>query len=344
MKPLLSVVAAARNDDHGGDLLRRMQLFVNCLDALCERHGLAAELVLVEWNPPAERPPLSEALEWASGPRACGVRIVTVPPGVHQRFKHGDGLPLFQMIAKNAGVRRARGEYVLATNVDVVFSDELVSFLASGRLREGRLYRVERYDVAAMPSALPSALPSEAGSIDELLAWCARDVVRISARDATLDLRTGERHTIYVPRTRRAHLHTNACGDFQLMAARHWRELRGYAEFETYSMHLDSLLSYAAHFSGVREEVLADPMRVYHFEHAGGWTPGEKRSRTLETRLRKAGVPQLEHATFDAWALEMTRSGRPIIFNDEDWGLASDVLTEESLVFGFWEAAPTAAL
>ena len=78
-KPVLSVVVAARNDNHGGDLLRRMQLFVGCLDTLCERHGLAAELVLVEWNPPADRPPLSAALDWARGPRACGVRIITVP-------------------------------------------------------------------------------------------------------------------------------------------------------------------------------------------------------------------------------------------------------------------------
>jgi len=326
------VVAAARNDDHGGDLLGRMQLFVRGLDALCERHALDAELVLVEWNAPVDRPRLAQALAWPDSPRACGVRIITVPPDVHGRFKHSEALPLFQMIAKNAGIRRARGHFVLATNVDLLFSNELVRFLASTRLQSGRLYRVERYDV-------PGRVPEEL-SLDELLNWCAGNVIRISGRDATVNMRTGHRHVIYSPgrTTGRARLHTNACGDFQLMAARHWWELRGYPEFETYSMHLDSVLSFMAHFGGAREEVLADPMRIYHFEHTGGWTPGEKRSKVLDTRLDSAGVPQLPHATFDAWAREMTRSERAIIFNDDNWGLANDQLDEEHVVRASWES------
>lgn len=326
--PLLSVVAAARNDDHGGNLLRRMQLFVDCLDALCEQYRLAAELALVEWNPPENRVPLSGALTWAASPRSCSVRIISVPNAVHRRLNHSDGLPLFQMIAKNAGIRRARGRFVLATNVDVIFSKELVQFAASGRLEEGRLYRVERYDVAE--------LPPPGRSIDDVLRWCAANVYQVNERDASVNLRTGRRHTIYMPWSKRAHLHTNASGDFQLMAARHWHELRGYPEFETYSMHLDSLLCYAAHFGGAPECVLADPARVYHFDHGGGWTPDEKRTRALGTRLERAGVPQLDHATFDAWAQEMTRAQRSIRFNDETWGLAGDALDEQLVVAPSW--------
>jgi hypothetical protein len=325
---VLSVVAAARNDNHGGSLLRRMQLFVDCLDVLCARHRLAAELVLVEWNAPEDRAPLAGALAWAAPPRLCGVRIITVPHAIHRRFEHSDGLPLFQMIAKNAGIRRARGEFVLATNVDVLLSRELVQFLASGRLETGRLYRVERYDVAD--------LPPPGRSIDDVLRWCAASVYRVNERDGSVDLRTGERHTIYLPWTKRAHLHTNASGDFQLMAASHWHELGGYPEFETYSMHLDSLLCYVAHFGGAREQVLADPARVYHFDHRGGWTPDEKRTRALGERLERAGVPQLDHATFDAWAHEMTRAQRPIRFNDDSWGLAGDALDEQLVVAPSW--------
>jgi len=42
---------------------------------------------------------------------------------------------LYQMIAKNAGIRRARGEYVLATNIDILFSSELACFFAARRLQ-----------------------------------------------------------------------------------------------------------------------------------------------------------------------------------------------------------------
>src|SRR5207245_3627775 len=87
------------------------------------------------------------------------------------------------------------------------------------------------------------------------------------------------------------YLHTNACGDFTLMAREHWMDLRGYPEFDTYSFNIDSVLCYAAHHAGVLEEVLEDPLRVYHIEHGtgSGWTP-EGQTRLFD-RLRAKGIP-----------------------------------------------------
>src|SRR5437762_13916644 len=89
-EPLLSVVVTSRNDDHGGSLLRRMQTFVNCLVGQCKRHRLSAELVVVEWNPPADRPRLARALRWPADTGPCSVRVVEVPAGLHRRFKHAE--------------------------------------------------------------------------------------------------------------------------------------------------------------------------------------------------------------------------------------------------------------
>ena len=49
------------------------------------------------------------------------------PSVLHRRLKYADRLPLFQMIAKNVGIRRAKGQFVLATNIDILFSDELIA-------------------------------------------------------------------------------------------------------------------------------------------------------------------------------------------------------------------------
>ena len=54
--PYLSVVVTARNDDHGGNLLGRMQVFVDAWISQAKRHNLSSELIVVEWNPPAGRP------------------------------------------------------------------------------------------------------------------------------------------------------------------------------------------------------------------------------------------------------------------------------------------------
>lgn len=147
-----------------------MQWFVNALMEQCRRYSLTAELVLVEWNPPAERPRLADVLEWIDDPGYCRVRIVEVPAAVHRRYSHADRLPLYQMIAKNAGIRRARGEFVLATNVDLLFSNELMEFIARRRLEPDRMYRTDRCDVMRH---IPYT------SLDEQLAWCGKHMLRI---------------------------------------------------------------------------------------------------------------------------------------------------------------------
>jgi hypothetical protein len=188
--PQLSVVATSRNDDHGGDLRKRMQVFVNGLAAQANRHRLPLELVLVEWNPPASRPPLREVLVWPEGGQHFEARIVTVPAAVHARFDPAGALPLFQMLAKNVGIRRARGRFVLATNVDLLFPDELFRTLRDG-LREGVLYRSDRLDV--------SPQIEEEAPLEQQLAFCRANVLRRHRANGTF-VRRGGRWTNTSPK------------------------------------------------------------------------------------------------------------------------------------------------
>ncbi|UCG55078.1 MAG: hypothetical protein JSV32_02340, partial [Dehalococcoidia bacterium] len=333
-EPLLSVVVVSRSDDHGGNLLQRMQLFVSGWLEQAKKHNLSSELVIVEWNPLPDRPRLARALEWPKDNGACTVRIIEVPPEIHQRFKNADRLPLFQMIGKNVGIRRARGRFILATNIDILFSDELMQHFASGQLMPDRMYRIDRYDV---PSDIPSGVP-----IDEQLNYCRENVIRINSRAKTLILRetsepSGITDSLFQTFQKRVRalrnardiarlgkdiylcvlsrtilsplykyriifppiiygkvLHTNACGDFTLMAREHWLALRGNAEFETYSLYLDGLTCAVAHYGGAKELILPEPMRIYHIEHApgSGWAPGVG-AKLLDERLKMAGIPQL---------------------------------------------------
>ena len=121
-------------------------------------------------------------------------------------------------------------------------------------------------------------------------------------------------------------LHTNACGDFTLIAREHWFDLRGYPEMDLYSMNLDSLFCFAAHYGGAREEMLSDPMRIYHIEHGSGWTP-EGQAKLFE-RLAAKGISFIENDEVLAMAAQMRRWRAPMIFNREDWGLAAFTLKE----------------
>lgn len=553
LEPYLSLVVTARNDDHGGNLLGRMQTFVNCWLGQCRRFAISSELIVVEWNPPPDRPRLIDALKWPEDFGSCTVRFLEVPPELHRRYRHAEVLPLYQMIGKNAGIRRARGQFVLATNIDILFSSELAAFLAARQLQPGRMYRIDRHDamsgapVDAPPDeqldycrthlirvntregSFPASpdgklilgaediasgdsgilfghgwFPPERYSIQETFRWsqdrsevllekppkraaallidlepgpgtggaplelevlsgdrnllahllierrsqlrlplpvpapqrlwfCARGAGATAGRDprtlsmrafrfawelrredtgrvrldpATLDQRSRVQRlksawaalqllirklamdgplvplTVPVsPRLRRllkgyvewggftgmarhgvsyllrasglrtspsragnnlphgaeaaaastaetAFLHTNACGDFTLMAREHWFDLRGYPEFDLFSMNLDSVFCFAAHYGGVREEMLDEPMRIYHIEHGSGsgWTP-EGQAKLFE-RLAAKGLPFIDNEQVLMWAAHMRSLNMPMIFNHENWGLAEFDLKE----------------
>jgi hypothetical protein len=409
--PQLSVVAVSRNDDHGGDMLGRMQHFVNGVIAQCRKHELKAELILVEWNPPPGRPALDETLEWPQDLGPVTVRIVTVPPDVHAQFPHSEKLPLFQMIGKNVGVRRARGRYVLVTNVDILLDDETVIFLRD-RLTPGSVLRIDRYDV---PGDLDKGV-----SFDRVLAECRRRFFQINTRFGTLDVRRRRfvgsagrihwwllalyteirifglgyplRRTMAEPRdsifslwralrrlagnlshylanvprglksvakqiakgwrllgpsalflhrsaaerrfARSQQLHTNACGDFTLLARDDWFRLRGYPEWPIFSWHVDSVFLFAADANDIRQIVLGPKCRIFHIDHSvgSGWSP--EGAAQLFARLDKKGIPYL--GDDDVLKLRKIFANDPLaaIANDENWGLGGIALPEREAIFG----------
>ncbi|MBI4534468.1 MAG: hypothetical protein HY711_11035 [Candidatus Melainabacteria bacterium] len=387
--PYLSIVATARNDNHGGNMLGRMQIFLNGLLEQCRRHQLSAEIIIVDWNPPQDRPRLVEELSWQhQGPSE--VRFIEVPQSIHSRLQHADVLPLFQMIAKNVGIRRARGQFVLATNIDLMFSNELIAFLASRSLQEGCIYRIDRHDVQ-------SDVPMDA-SIDEQLAYCHQSIIRVHTTDGIrkvaahsekadpgsirsisllaalrkiarvimpLPLRNAALRCLPESSVLKLHhlgllnilpqhgsfphnqappygglngdklngaihelpsIHINACGDFTLMARTDWFTLRAYPEFEMYSLLLDSLLCLTGYHAGLHEIVLEDPMRMYHIEHGGGWTP--ETEDFLKCRLEALAVPQMTSTKLLEFDRQMQLNCMPTLFNGEGWGYAGEEFVE----------------
>jgi hypothetical protein len=144
----------------------------------------------------------------------------------------------------------------------------------------------------------------------------------------------GERTQMLVHRDDRSegavHLHTNGCGDFTLLARKHWIDLRGYPELDVFSMNVDAVFCWMAHHGGAREEILREPMRVFHIEHAigSGWTP--EGQDELYDRISAKGITWLSYGDVIQWACIMNRFDVPMIFNHEDWGLANETLKERA--------------
>lgn len=353
--PYLSVVAASRNDDHGGDPLLRTQIFITNFARQCERYQLPAELILVDWNPVADRPGLAAVLQLPSDATYCKARVVTVPSALHRRLKYADQLPFFQMIAKNVGIRRACGQFILATNIDIILSNELMQFIAQQQLNPQKLYRVDRNDIhggltkdtsldQVIRHAWSNPIRSNRRFYPETLVKHLYGSEEIFTQACTPDKEfCGEQEGVkmiyddgvWQLRPQRSvnmtHLHTNACGDFTLLSREGWDSINGYPEFEAFSFNIDSMGLVSAHYGGYEEVSLLPPCVCFHIEHGlgSGWTPeGEK---TLFTRLREAGILNPEWPVLTPLVDEMREKQQSLEFNDVTWGLAEFSLPEQIL-------------
>jgi len=106
--PYLSIVMTSRNDDYGGNALRRMQVsLLGRLEQL-EKCHIESELVIVDWNPPTDRPLLKDVLRWPARLRYCTVRIIVVPPSIHKRYEHSDKTPMNVIVAIGMNVLENR--------------------------------------------------------------------------------------------------------------------------------------------------------------------------------------------------------------------------------------------
>ena len=345
---------ASRNDDHGGDPLIRTKIFIKNFALQCTKFRLPAEIIVVDWNPVEGRPGLAAVLELPPESTFCQARVVTVPTSLHKRLKYAEQLPLFQMIAKNVGIRRARGQFILATNIDIIFSEELIQFIAKQILDTKKVYRVDRYDIR-------SGL-TEDSNMDEVIRHAWASPIRSNRRfcpEPLVEHLYGNKvfkrvcqpnqefsgelegvnviydHDVWQIRPGRSvnlsHLHTNGCGDFTLLSREGWKAICGYPEFEAFSFNIDSMGLLAAHYAGYEEISLLPPCVCFHIEHGlgSGWSPeGEK---TLFDRLREAEILNPEWPVLTPLVAVMREQQQSLEFNHSGWGLAEFSLPEQVL-------------
>lgn len=337
-QPHYSIVVTSRNDSHGGNILKRMRLFVSGLIHQANAFQLPIELIFVEWNPPTDRPPLHEALPKPGPDDLLRLRYIQVPAAIHARYKRATEIPLFQMTAKNVGIRRAVGEYILCTNVDLLFSDALFRWLAQKELNPKAFYRANRVDI-------PDGI-TEAMSFAEQMAYAQGHVIRVNGWDARfqhVDVRAhgikelgpisrritdriGARHRRKQPLGEREYylLDRNACGDFTLMHRDAWAHIQGYAELDLYSIHIDTLGIVAARALGYAQVVLPGEACTYHIDHPSGWSsmgPIEK-LKFLEER------PGIDFGVLQEVTYHLLETGKQLDINPADWGFLHEKFEE----------------
>lgn len=264
MTPYLSIVIVGRNDDYGGDFLSRINSFVRSLDHQLLGHDGLVELIIVEWNPLSDRLPLRDVLPTAIN---MDLRIITVSKEIHDSIGHP--WPVLEMYGKNVGIRRSRGEYVLTTNPDIIFSDEMIGALVEKPLNVEYFYRCDRFDFNGQGMDKISVHDYTDFAIAHTFQGHLSDNLAHAINPGT--------PLKQFPSSDPKNIHTNGAGDFILASKVTFFSVNGLFESKEYFYHMDAISVLKIAYNGIKQATIPNPMCIFHQDHPRGkvdpWNP-----------------------------------------------------------------------
>ena len=239
--PYLSIVLTGRNDGYGSDFVGRFVRTVAFNHAQLTSRQVPHEFIVVEWAPPVDRPLLTDLLfERQPGVDPAAVRTITTDAQYQDAFSLNPRLAYLEYVAKNVGIRRAAGAYVLASNCDIYLGRTVLDAIGVRALEPAVIYRAARYDLKL--------------GLDE--AHCGFDALEDETNLAT------------PPKAIRPPLYGPGTGDFVLADRDTWLTLRGFNEvYRAARVGLDRNFIVKARSSGVPIRDIGGP--VYHVNHPG---------------------------------------------------------------------------
>ncbi|MEM7144140.1 MAG: hypothetical protein AAF591_03330 [Verrucomicrobiota bacterium] len=285
----VSAVIVSRNDNYGGNLRERATY---CLQSAIDTFD---EVIYVDWNSPG-----GSLLEDVRGELSFrgNLRHFVVPPDQAERWvpRETRGQLCCEVLGRNIGIRRATGEWVVSTNIDIIAPAREMFLEYLGSLDPTVFYPVSRRNVSL--SAIRSFHGSdrlEYGEYERLRDHLIKEAIDPIPEHPPLE---GDTYSLI-----------DCCGDFQIARREVWHALRGFEERLTGALFADTSVQKKAHFLGYGLKAILD-LPVFHIDHGkGGGGMHEGEGRLVNDR---------EDAIFRQ---EASRNG-------EDWGMMREELTE----------------
>lgn len=276
--PYLSIVVTGRNDGYGGDFNQRFFRALRFNHDKLRAAGVEHEVVLVEWAPPADAPLLADLI--AAGLPDIAPSVLTsyvVDPRYQHACTLNPQMAYLEYVAKNVGLRRARGRFLLATNTDIYLSLGVVEALAAAALEPGVVYRATRTDV-------------KLGADESHVDWPLLDDER--------------NHATY--KKIQPPLYAGGSGDFILLDRDSFHSVRGFNEvYRLARLGVDVNFLVKAYASGYRIADIGFP--VYHTNHVGSFRISKSvvQNDAANTRWGRQEWPSHDviYENWDGWGL-----------------------------------------
>ena len=280
----ISAVIVSRNDNYGGNLIERSSY---CFQSAIDTYD---EVIYVDWNSEGQ----SLLYEVKDNINFKGnFKHIVIPPAAAKVLTNYDehAQVCCEVLGRNIGIRRATGDYIISTNIDIIAPRRDTLEAAINSLEPNSFYVFSRCDVD-----LPEILEFHGGECKYSDYESLREYL-ISLNkipNPAKKLEEGDDYSL-----------VNCCGDFQIAPRHIWDEIRGFEEELIYPLFADTNVQKKAAMHGFGLHAKFD-VPFYHINHGrGGGGLFDGKNRKMNDQYR-AIITQNKTQNSETWGFADT--------------------------------------
>ncbi len=252
----LSAVVITRNDNYGGNLNDRATY---CLNSLINTFD---EVFLIDWNSPTY-PLLWDIQDNINFKN--NLHHIVITPEIASQLTNNDpqAQKCCEVLARNIGIRRATGDYIVSTNIDVICPrrDQLEKTIQDDFV-DNTFYTISRRHLTW------EMIEEFHGGERKYKEWeKLRDNLIQTSEERRYEetVVEGDNYSII-----------NCCGDFQIAPKKLWNDIRGFEEDLIYVLYSDTNVQKKVVMHGYDLKATYSPalFHIYHGKGGGGFLDG----------------------------------------------------------------------
>jgi len=249
----LTAVIISRNDNYGGHLNERATYAINSAINTYD------EVFYIDWNSP------THSLLWDIQDNLQlkgNLKHFVIPPSAAKQLTGYDSQAQLccEVLARNIGIRRATGDYIVSTNIDIIHPKrediETIINESDGNTMITLSRREVTWDI----------IKEFHGGDMKFQDWDKlRDYIYVNSEERIKGEETvnGDNYSII-----------NCCGDFQIAPKHIWNEIRGFEEELIYPLYADTNVQKKSVKHGFGLKAIYNPP-MFHINHGSkGWGGG----------------------------------------------------------------------
>jgi hypothetical protein len=244
----ISAIVIARNDNYGGNLAERSTY---CLNTAINTYD---EVIYIDWN--SENHSLlydiKDNLQFKGN-----LKHIVISPKIASILTNNDpnAQKCCEVLARNIGIKRATGDWVLSSNIDIIHPSREDLEKTLNELDPNTFYTISRRHVT-----LDIIKEFHGGECDYKSWESLRNHLNetIGERIYTEKIVKGDDYSMI-----------NCCGDYQIAKRHIWETIKGFEEELIYCLYTDTNVQKKAAIHGFGLKAIYNPP-LFHVDHGPG--------------------------------------------------------------------------